>query len=143
MSQYLVDQIRARPTIDVRLGANVAAVRGSDELEAITIAEADGSTEVPMAALFLFVGALPRTEWLGELVERDAAGFIVTGPALRRADGHVPGWPLVREPFLLETNVPGIFAAGDVRARSVKRIASGVGEGAMAVQFVHQHLAGL
>jgi thioredoxin reductase (NADPH) len=143
MSQYLVDQIRARPTIDVRLGANVAAVRGADELEAITVADADGSTEVPMAALFLFVGALPRTEWLGELVERDAAGFIVTGPALRRADGHVPGWPLVREPLLLETNVPGIFAAGDVRARSVKRIASGVGEGAMAVQFVHQHLAAL
>ncbi len=86
----------------------------------------------------------PRTEWLAGIVERDGAGFIVTGPALARAaDGRVAGWPLAREPFLLETNVPGIFAAGDVRSRSVKRIASGVGEGSMAVQFVHQHLAGL
>ena len=143
MSQYLVDQIAARPTIHVRLNANVAAVRGTDELEGITIADADGTTDVPMQALFLFVGALPRTDWLDGLVERDGAGFIVTGPALSRVDGRVPGWPLAREPFLLETNVSGIFAAGDVRARSVKRIASGVGEGAMAVQFVHQHLAGL
>jgi thioredoxin reductase (NADPH) len=143
MSQYLVDQIAARPTIHVRLNANVAAVRGTDELEAITIADADGTTDVPMQALFLFVGALPRTDWLDGVVERDGAGFIVTGPALSRVDGRVPGWPLAREPFLLETNVSGIFAAGDVRARSVKRIASGVGEGAMAVQFVHQHLAGL
>jgi len=143
MSQYLVDQIAARPTIHVRLNANVAAVRGTDELEAITIADADGTSDVPMQALFLFVGALPRTDWLEGLVERDGAGFIVTGPALSRVDGRVPGWPLAREPFLLETNVSGIFAAGDVRARSVKRIASGVGEGAMAVQFVHQHLAGL
>jgi thioredoxin reductase (NADPH) len=143
MSQYLVDQIAARPTIQVRLNANVAAVRGTDELEAITIADAAGTSDVPMQALFLFVGALPRTDWLDGLVERDGAGFIVTGPALSRVDGRVPGWPLAREPFLLETNVSGIFAASDVRARSVKRIASGVGEGAMAVQFVHQHLAGL
>ena len=142
MSQYLVDQIAARPTIEVRLNANVSAVHGTDELEAISISDPAGTTEVPMHALFLFVGALPRTDWLEGLVERDPAGFIVTGPGLARVDGHVPGWPLLREPFLLETNVPGIFAAGDVRARSVKRIASGVGEGAMAVQFVHQHLAG-
>jgi thioredoxin reductase (NADPH) len=143
MSQYLVDQIAARPSIEVRLQASVSAVRGTDELEAITIADPGGAVEVPMSALFLFVGALPRTEWLGGVVERDGAGFVVTGPALPRVDGRVAGWPLAREPFLLETNVPGIFAAGDVRARSVKRIASGVGEGAMAVQFVHQHLSGI
>ncbi len=143
MSQYLVDQIAALPGIEVRLGANVSAVRGTDELEAVTITDPAGSVEVPMQGLFLFVGALPRTEWLGGLVERDGAGFIVTGPALTRVDGRVAGWPLAREPLLLETNVPGIFAAGDVRARSVKRIASGVGEGAMAVQFVHQHLSGI
>jgi thioredoxin reductase (NADPH) len=143
MSQYLVDQIAARPGIEVRLNANVSAVRGTDELEAITITDPSGTAEVPMQALFLFVGALPRTEWLGDLVERDAAGFIVTGPALARVDGRVAGWPLAHEPFLLETNTPGIFAAGDVRARSVKRIASSVGEGAMAVQFVHQHLSGI
>jgi thioredoxin reductase (NADPH) len=143
MSQYLVDQISALPGIEVRLGANVSAVRGTDELEAITITDPAGPVEVPMQALFLFVGALPRTEWLGDLVERDGAGFILTGPALPRVDGRVAGWPLAREPLMLETNVPGIFAAGDVRARSVKRIASGVGEGAMAVQFVHQHLSGI
>jgi len=143
MSQYLVDQIAARPGIEVRLNANVSAVRGTDELEAITITDPSGTAEVPIEALFLFVGALPRTEWLGDLVERDAAGFIVTGPALARVDGRVAGWPLAHEPFLLETNTPGIFAAGDVRARSVKRIASSVGEGAMAVQFVHQHLSGI
>ncbi len=146
MSAYLVDQLRARPNVEIRLNAAVAAVRGSDSLEAVTIEDAAAGTVEERAAdaLFLFIGALPRTEWLAGLVERDAAGFLVTGPALGRAsDGRVPGWPLAREPFLLETSVPGIFAAGDVRSRSVKRIASGVGEGAMAVQFVHQHLAGL
>lgn len=146
MSAYLVDQLRARPNVSIRLNAGVVAVGGGDNLEEITVADsaAGTRTSVPMDALFLFIGALPRTEWLDGILERDAAGFLVTGPALARAsDGRVPRWALAREPFLLETNVPGIFAAGDVRSRSVKRIASGVGEGAMAVQFVHQHLAGL
>jgi thioredoxin reductase (NADPH) len=146
MSAYLVDQLHARPNVEIRLNAGVAAVRGSEALEAITIEDAAAGTaaEVATDALFLFIGALPRTEWLAGVVERDAAGFLLTGSALTRAsDGRVPGWALTREPFLLETNVPGIFAAGDVRSRSVKRIASGVGEGSMAVQFVHQHLAGL
>ena len=146
MSAYLVDQLRALPNVMIRLNASIAAVRGSDSLEEITVEEAERGvrTDEPMDALFLFIGALPRTDWLAGIVERDGAGFVVTGPALARAvDGRVAGWPLVREPFLLETSVPGIFAAGDVRSRSVKRIASGVGEGAMAVQFIHQHLSGL
>ncbi len=146
MSAYLVDQLRAIPNVTIRLNASVAAVRGTDSLEAITVEDSAAGTREDMAmdAVFLFIGALPRTEWLAGLVERDGAGFLVTGPALARAtDGRVAGWPLAREPFLLETNVPGVFAAGDVRSRSVKRIASGVGEGSMAVQFVHQHLAGL
>jgi thioredoxin reductase (NADPH) len=146
MSAYLVERLRATPNVTIRLNASVAAVRGADSLEAIVLEDsaAGRREELPMQALFLFIGALPRTEWLAGLLERDPAGFLVTGPALKRAsDGRVAGWPLAREPFLLETNVPGIFAAGDVRSRSVKRIASGVGEGAMAVQFVHQHLAGL
>jgi len=146
MSAYLVDQLRALPNVTIRMNASIAAVRGTNSLEAINIEDTAAGTrsEDPMDALFLFIGALPRTEWLAGIVERDGAGFIVTGPALARAaDGRVAGWPLAREPFLLETNVPGIFAAGDVRSRSVKRIASGVGEGSMAVQFVHQHLAGL
>ncbi len=145
MSAYLVDQLRARPNVRILLNAGVVAVHGADTLEALTIEEAGGvRTDHPMDALFLFIGALPRTEWLAGLLERDGAGFLVTGQALARAsDARVPGWPLEREPFLLETNVPGIFAAGDVRSRSIKRIASSVGEGSMAVQFVHQHLAGL
>jgi thioredoxin reductase (NADPH) len=146
MSAYLVDQLHALPNVTIRLNASVAAVRGTEGLEEITVEDSAAGTRAaePMDALFLFIGALPRTEWLAGIVERDRAGFIVTGPGLARAaDGRVAGWPLAREPFLLETNVPGIFAAGDVRSRSVKRIASGVGEGSMAVQFVHQHLAGL
>jgi len=146
MSAYLVDQLRARPNVTIRLNASVAAVHGAESLEEVEVADSARGTRttMPADALFLFIGALPRTEWLEGALERDRAGFLVTGPALARAsDGRVPGWPLAREPFLLEANVPGVFAAGDVRSRSVKRIASGVGEGAMAVQFVHQHLAGL
>jgi thioredoxin reductase (NADPH) len=146
MSAYLVEQLRARPNVEIRLGSSVVAIRGTSSLDAILIEDSAAGTrsEEAVDALFLFIGALPRTEWLDGLVERDGAGYIVTGPALSRAsDGRVAGWPLTREPFLLETNVPGILAAGDVRSRSIKRIASGVGEGAMAVQFVHQHLAGL
>ena len=146
MSAYLVEQLRERPNVTIRLNASVAAVRGSDGLDAITISDSAAGTieEIPMQALFLFIGALPRTEWLAGIVERDPPGFIVTGPALARAaDGRVPGWPLAREPFLLETSVPGIFAAGDVRKGSMKRVASGVGEGSMAVSFVHQYLAAL
>jgi thioredoxin reductase (NADPH) len=93
--------------------------------------------------MFVFIGQAPRTDWLGDLVERDKTGFVLTGVDLAPAGEHPRGWPLLRQPFLLETNVPGIFCAGDVRSSSVKRIASAVGEGAMAVRFVHQHLADL
>jgi thioredoxin reductase (NADPH) len=146
MSAYLIEQLRERPNVEIRLNSSVVAVRGTDSLEAITVEDSAAGTraEEAMDALFLFIGALPRTEWLEGIVERDRAGFIVTGPALARtSDGRVAGWPLLREPYLLETNIPGVFAAGDVRSRSVKRIASGVGEGAMAVSFVHQHLSGM
>jgi thioredoxin reductase (NADPH) len=145
MSQYLIDQIKATPNIAVRTRASVTAAQGNGNLEALTITDAEtGASEVmPAAALFIFIGALPRTDWLGDLVERDKAGFIPTGPDLLR-DGKRPrGWNLGRDPYWLEGSVPGIFAAGDVRARSVKRIASAVGEGSMAVQFVHQYLASL
>jgi thioredoxin reductase (NADPH) len=98
---------------------------------------------LPAAALFIFIGALPRTDWLAGVVGRDKSGFILTGPDLMREGRSPSGWPLSRAPYWLETSVPGIFAAGDVRARSVKRVASAVGEGSMAVQFIHQYLAGL
>jgi thioredoxin reductase (NADPH) len=145
MSQYLIDQIGATPNVRVRTRASVTAAHGSGNLEALTITDADsGASEtVQAAALFIFIGALPRTDWLGDLVERDKAGFIPTGPDLLR-DGKRPrGWNLGRDPYWLESSVPGIFAAGDVRARSVKRIASAVGEGSMAVQFAHQYLGSL
>ena len=145
MSQYLIDQIGATPNIAVRTRVGVTAAHGSSNLESIEITGVDtGMVEtMPAAALFIFIGAAPRTEWLGDLVERDKMGFILTGPDLLH-DGKRPrGWMLGRDPYWLETSVPGVFAVGDVRARSVKRIASAVGEGSMAVQFVHQYLASL
>jgi thioredoxin reductase (NADPH) len=123
----------------------VTAVSGDQALEAIEVEDAETKARETLdaAAMFVFIGQAPRTDWLAGIVERDGAGFVVTGPALARTGDRVPGWSLVREPLMLETSVPGIFCAGDVRSRSVKRIASAVGEGSMSVAFVHQHLAGL
>jgi thioredoxin reductase (NADPH) len=145
MSQYLIDQIKATPNIAVHTQAQVTAAQGAQTLEAVSITDSGtGAVEtIPAAALFIFIGALPRTDWLGDLVERDRAGFILSGPDLIREGKRPRGWSLGRDPYWLESSVPGIFVAGDVRARSVKRIASAVGEGSMAVQFVHQYLASL
>ncbi len=143
MSQYLIDQIKRTPNIEIWSNASVAEVHGESRLEEISVLCSDtGKVErVPASAMFIFIGALPRTDWLDQLVERDENGFILTGPDLLR-DGQRPkGWTLGRDPFLLETNVPGIFAVGDVRHGSVKRVASGVGEGSVAVQFIHQYLS--
>ncbi len=143
MSQYLIDQIEALPNVQVRTGSAVAAVHGDTHLESATLSGPTGEEERGISALFVFIGQQPRTDWLADAILRDEPGFIRTGAATL-ADGRPPaGWSLPREPFLLETSMPGVFAAGDVRHRSVKRIASAVGEGAMAVQFVHQYLAGL
>jgi thioredoxin reductase (NADPH) len=116
---------------------------GETHLEEISVLCSDtGKIErVPASSMFIFIGALPRTDWLDGLVERDERGFILTGPDLIRDGQHPKGWNLERDPFLLETNVPGIFAVGDVRHGSVKRVASGVGEGSVAVQFIHQYLS--
>jgi thioredoxin reductase (NADPH) len=143
MSQYLIDQIQQMPNIQIWTHASVAEVHGESHLEEISVLCSDtGKVErVPASAMFIFIGALPRTDWLGELIERDERGFIRTGPDLLR-DGQRPkGWTLERDPFLLETNVAGIFAVGDVRHGSIKRVASGVGEGSVAVQFIHQYLS--
>jgi thioredoxin reductase (NADPH) len=141
MSQYLVDQIEALPNIDLRLNTSIAAVQGNGRLSAVRLRGKDGEDEVPLSALFVTIGQRPRTDWLADTLMRDATGFILTGEALT-AEGRPPaGWGLDREPHLLEASVPGIFAAGDVRHRSVKRISSAVGEGAMAIAFVHQYLA--
>jgi thioredoxin reductase (NADPH) len=143
MSQYLIDQIDATANIRVCTGSVVEAVKGEKSLEAITIHHmATGVTEtVEAKSLFIFIGAMPQTDWLEGIVERDEKGFILTGAGLLREGKPIKGWPLDRLPFLLETSVPGIFAAGDVRYNSVKRVASGVGEGSISVQFVHQYLA--
>jgi thioredoxin reductase (NADPH) len=143
MSQYLIDQIKATPNIQLWTHASVAEAYGETHLEEISVLCSDtGKVErVPAAAMFIFIGALPRTDWLASVIERDERGFILTGPDLIR-DGQRPkGWALDRDPFLLETNVPGLFAVGDVRHGSVKRVASGVGEGSVAVQFIHQYLS--
>jgi thioredoxin reductase (NADPH) len=139
MSQYLVDRIHAQENIEVRLGTQVAAAHGDGHLQTVTLRGSDGTTEeVEAVAMFIFIGARPETDWLDGQVQRDGRGFILSGPDL----GRPKGWPLERDPFLLETSLPGVFVAGDVRAGSVKRVASSVGEGAMAVRFVHEHLAG-
>jgi len=143
MSQYLIDQIERTPNIQIWTHASVSEAHGDTHLEEISVLCTDTNKieRVPAGSMFIFIGALPRTDWLGGLVERDERGFILTGPDLIR-DGQRPkSWTLDRDPFLLETNVPGIFAVGDVRHGSVKRVASGVGEGSVAVQFIHQYLS--
>jgi thioredoxin reductase (NADPH) len=145
MSQYLIEQIQQTPNISVEPHAQVVEVHGENRLETISIRCTDtGQVDrVPASALFIFIGAVPRTQWLDGVVERDERGFILSGSDLVH-DGHRPrAWSLDRDPGLLETNVPGVFAVGDVRRGSVKRVASGVGEGSIAVQFVHQYLAKL
>ncbi len=137
MSAYLIEQLQALDNVELHVRTQTKALRGGEHLEAATFTGPDGDLELEVSALFIFIGQQPRTAWLDGSVARDERGFILTGPDLGR--GH--GWNLDREPFLLESSLPGLFAAGDVRHRSVKRIASAVGEGAMAVQFVHLYLA--
>ena len=142
MSRYLVDRITSVSNIEVRYRSEVVAGRGDGHLEELTLADKDsGVTEqVPSCWLFVFIGASPRTEWLGPDVARDDQGFVVTGHDLL-GPAHAGRWPLPRAPFALETSVPGVFAAGDVRLDSMKRVASAVGEGAMSTYQVHQYLA--
>ena len=143
MSRYLIDQIEATENIQVECQTRVTAVEGDDRLRSLSITcDVSGGTQtVPASALFIFIGAEPCTNWLDSVVERDQRGFVLTGPDLMR-DGKPPkGWTLERDPGLLETSVPGIFAVGDVRHGSIKRVASGVGEGSVAIQFVHQYLS--
>ena len=143
MSRYLIAQLESHEKISVSTRSAVAEVKGDTSLEEIVIADiATGSARaVPAFALFIFIGARPHTDWVAGVVERDSSGFIPTGPGLLTGGQGPKGWGSHRDPFLLETSVPGIFAAGDVRQRSVKRVASAVGEGSMAVQFVHQYLS--
>lgn len=140
MSQYLVDQLRQTENIHVMLGSEVTEAHGETHLEALTLSCRGETRRVPSSGLFIFIGASPRTDWLGSTLARDPNGFIYTGYDFSAAKPP-QAWPLERPPFLLETSVPGIFAAGDVRSGSVKRVASAVGEGSISVQFIHQYLA--
>ncbi len=142
MSQYLIDEIKQTPKIKVYTHSCVVEVHGETRLESISILCTDTNKveQVPASSLFIFIGAVPRTEWLGDQIERDERGFILSGPDLLHNGQRPKSWHLDRDPGLLETNVPGIFVVGDVRKGSTKRVASGVGEGAVAVQFVHEYL---
>jgi thioredoxin reductase (NADPH) len=143
MSHYLIEQIEKTPNIQVWTQSSVVEVQGDTRLTGITVhCDSTGTREqLPASSLFIFIGAQPRTQWLGDLIERDERGFILSGPDLLRDGKRPASWTLDRDPGLLETNIPGIFVVGDVRHGSVKRVASGVGEGAVVVQFMHQYLA--
>jgi thioredoxin reductase (NADPH) len=143
MSQYLIEQIEATENITVRTYTRVIEVKGDQSLEAIVLTnDQTGSIEtVAATSLFIFISARPQTDWLEGVVERDENGFILAGADLMRDKRHPKGWSLDRDPYLLETSIPGVFVAGDVRYGSVKRVASGVGEGSVCVQFVHRYLS--
>jgi thioredoxin reductase (NADPH) len=142
ISHYLVDQIRATPNVEVCLQAEVTAVSGGRQLEAVTVAnrQTGATTTLAAKALFLFIGAAPHSALVADVVERNSAGFIVVGPDLLRNGKRPPGWPLKRDPYPLETSVPGIFAVGDICQGSTRRVATAVGQGAMAIGLVHQYL---
>jgi thioredoxin reductase (NADPH) len=136
MSHYLIEQIAALPNIEVRTGSTAVAAEGNgDRLKTLRIKAPGGEETLDVDACFVFIGATPRTDWLDGVVARDRRGFILAG-----RDAQGAGWPLQREPFVLETTVPGVFVAGDVRARSIKRVASAVGEGSMAISLIHEYL---
>ena len=138
MSRYLIDQLGARPNIHTRFGAEIAGVRGEKSLEGVDVRDkASGDVaEHESGGLFIFIGADAETDWLPEEIALDERGYVLTGTDMRDA-GH---WTADRDPYLLETSVPGIFACGDVRFGPVKRVAAAVGEGSMAIAFVHQYL---
>ena len=142
MSYYLIQQIAGIPNISMRTCTEVVSAAGNEHLEQLTLRDnTTGQTEIVDAQfLFVFIGAAPLTDWLDGVVLRDPRGFVVAGPDLAASGEQPRGWSLERAPFHLETSLPGVFAAGDVRFQSAKRVASAVGEGAMAVMLVHRYL---
>ena len=142
MSKYLIDEIERTSNIVVETRTQVVEALGEDHLEELKLSGPQGETCVPASSLFVFIGAAPITGWLPASILRDDKGFVLAGPDLRIGGKLPETWKEPREPFLLESSVPGVFVAGDVRHGSIKRVASAVGEGSIAVQFAHQYLAG-
>lgn len=142
MSRYLVDRIRATENVDVVFGVEVDEVCGMGSLESVTVkgVESGERRVIPVSALFLFIGVQPHTDAFAAILERDDAGFVITGADLPKEHGRPRGWTLERDPFMFETNVPGVFAAGDVRANANRRVAAAVGEGSAAIYSVHRYL---
>jgi thioredoxin reductase (NADPH) len=143
MSQYLVDRIESAPNIDVLLRTEILRAEGEGHLEQLVLGNVDTGEETTAATsgLFIFIGAAPHSDFLDGVVRRTSRGFVLTGPDLQIDGEWPPEWPLERDPFPLETSVPGIFAAGDVKEGAVRRVATAVGQGAVAVSLVHQYLA--
>jgi len=143
MSQYLINELKETANVQIEFNSSVVEAHGENHLEAISVhcTSTNENNQVPANSLFIMIGAAPNTNWLADVVERDDRGFILSGPALMRDGKRPKGWQVDRDPGLLETNVPGIFVVGDVRHGSVKRVASGVGEGSVAISFVHQYLS--
>ena len=143
MSQYLIDQLKEITNVQIEFNSSVVEAHGENHLEAISVlcSTTNEVNRIPANSMFIMIGAAPNTTWLADVVERDERGFILSGPDLMRDGKRPKGWQLDRDPGLLETNVPGIFVVGDVRHGSVKRVASGVGEGSVAISFVHQYLS--
>ena len=141
MSRYLIDQIENTSNISVETNTELRELKGDGQLAEIVLETPNGIETRPASTVFAFIGAAPKTEWLPDCVARDPKGFVLAGPDLKTKAGNL--WKYERDPYLLETTVPGIFVAGDVRFGSVKRVASSVGEGSIAIQFVHQYLATL
>jgi thioredoxin reductase (NADPH) len=136
MSHYLIEQIASLENVEVRTGTAATAAEAEDgKLRRVRVDGPDGEQTLDADAAFVFIGASPRTDWLDGVIARDERGFILAG-----RDAQAAGWPLEREPYVLETSVPGVFVAGDVRARSIKRVASAVGEGSMSVSLIHEYL---
>lgn len=142
MSKYLIDEIARESNIEVWNGSQVVEAVGNGRLQQLRVLRPDGEQTLDASGLFIFIGAEPKTDWLPPSVLKDDRGFVFSGNDLKRCPQFPKQWQLGRDPYLLETSVPGLFAAGDVRHGSIKRAASAVGEGSIAVQFIHQYMAG-
>jgi thioredoxin reductase (NADPH) len=141
MSKYLIDQIAGTSNIEVKTQCQVVEAQGETRLSCLKLCGSGGEETVPANGLFIFIGAAPNTDWLPDTIMRDANGFLLSGSDLKVDGKLAKSWNQDREPYLLETSLPGVFVAGDVRHGSIKRVASAVGEGSISVQFIHQYLA--